>query len=456
MLTSIFVFVKSIAVPILYFGGLVTCLLSIFKRAEWGLFLMVALIPQPNIFYKLYEFPMGKKFLDLLFIAVLIGIFVNKRGFTKNNNSIIIGLFLLISYISLWKSSTNFSLPAPITTQNELLIQWKSYAVMIFMYYLAFNSVRDEDQHKTLIVIMAVVILFISIRCYRSFTVGLSFVEESRMAGPFETVRLNSNHFAAFIVSYCSLFLGLLLFDKDKRRRLLFFATISLGLYPLFFSYSRGAYVAAVGVLFFFGLVKKRSLLILTLILFISWQTLLPSTVVERINMTKTEEGELEASAGIRLDLWSHAMDLFKKDPILGVGWGGFRFTVPETFKYTDTHNLYLKTLSEQGIIGLTLLLFIFLLALRSGQKLFKTAITPFHKGLGFGFLGCVVAFIITNMFGDRWSYFVLGDYFWITWGLVDRGILIAEASKQRAELIENTAPVDKNVYQKAEGGRNA
>ena len=451
MLTSIFVFVKSIAVPILYFGGLITCLLSIFKKAEWGLFLMVALIPQPNIFYKLYDFPMGKKFLDLLFIAVLIGIFVNKRAFTKNSNSIIIGLYLLISYISLWKSSTNFSLPAPITTQNELLIQWKSYAVMIFMYYLALNSLRDEDQHKTLIVIMAVVILFISIRSYRAFTIAPSFLEENRMVGPFEVVRLNSNHFAAFIVSYCSLFLGLSLVDKGKRRRLLFLATVLLGLFPLFFSYSRGAYVAAMGVLVVFGLAKKRSLLILALILLISWQTLLPSTVVDRIKMTETQEGQLEHSASVRLDLWNHAMDLFKKNPILGVGWGGFRFTVPETFVYTDTHNLYLKTLSEQGIIGLILLLFIFFLALRSGQKLFKTAITPFHKGLGFGFLGCVVAFIITNMFGDRWSYFVLGDYFWITWGLVDRGILIAEASKQRAELIENTAPVDKNVYQKAE-----
>jgi hypothetical protein len=251
MLTSIFVFVKSIAVPILYFGGLITCLLSIFKKAEWGLFLMVALIPQPNIFYKLYDFPMGKKFLDLLFIAVLIGIFVNKRAFTKNSNSIIIGLYLLISYISLWKSSTNFSLPAPITTQNELLIQWKSYAVMIFMYYLALNSLRDEDQHKTLIVIMAVVILFISIRSYRAFTIAPSFLEENRMVGPFEVVRLNSNHFAAFIVSYCSLFLGLSLVDKGKRRRLLFLATVLLGLFPLFFSYSRGAYVAAMGVLVF-------------------------------------------------------------------------------------------------------------------------------------------------------------------------------------------------------------
>jgi len=456
MLTFIFGFVKSVAVPILYFGGLFTCLLSIFKRAEWGLFLMVALIPQPNIFYKLYRFPMGTHFLDLLFISVLIGIFVNKKNSVIPHNGISIGLFLLLSYISLWRCSMNFSLPTPITTQNLLLVQWKSYAVMIFMYYLALNSLRNEDQHKTLIVIMAVVILFISIRSYRAFTITSSFLEENRMVGPFEVEGLNSNHFGAFIVSYCSLFLGLLLFDRDRWRRLLFLATISLGLYPLFFSYSRGAYVAAMGVLVFFGLVKKRSLLILALILFISWQTLLPPTVVDRIKMTETQEGQLEHSASVRLDLWSHAMDLFKKNPILGVGWGGFRFTVPETFVYTDTHNLYLKTLSEQGIIGLILLLFIFLLALRSGQKLFKTAITPFHKGLGFGFLGCVVAFIITNMFGDRWSYFVLGDYFWILWGLVDRGILIAEASKQEAELIENTVAVGGDVYGKAEGGRNA
>jgi O-antigen ligase len=456
MLAFIIGFVKTIALPILYFGGFATCLLSISKRAEWGLFLMVALIPQPNIFYKLYEFPLGQKFLDLLFIAVLIGIFVNKKAFTINNNSIIIGLYLLISYVSLWICSMNFSLPAPITTQNELLIKWKSYGVMIFMYYLALNSLRDEDQHKTLVVIMAVVMLFISIRTYRSFTIDTSFTEGNRMVGPFEVVLLDSNHFAAFIVSYCSFFLGFLLFDKDKWRRLLSLATVLLGLFPLFFSYSRGAYAAAMGVLVFFGLVKKRSLLILALILFISWQTLLPATVVERIKMTKTEEGQLEGSAGVRLDLWSHAVDLFKKNPILGVGWGGFGYTVPEELRFKDAHNLYLKTLSEQGIIGLILLLFIFLLALRSGQKLFKTAVTPFQKGLGFGFLGCVVAFIITNMFGDRWSYFVLGDYFWIIWGLVDRGILIAEASKQKGELLENTVPVDGNVYYKVEGERNA
>jgi O-antigen ligase len=158
--------------------------------------------------------------------------------------------------------------------------------------------------------------------------------------------------------------------------------------------------------------------------------------------MTKTESGELEGSAAVRLDLWNHAMDLFRKSPIFGIGLGGFKFTVPEGF-FTDTHSLYLKTLSEQGIIGLIFLLIIFFIALKSGQRLFKMALTPFHKGLGFGFLGCTVAFIITNMFGDRWSYFVLGDYFWILWGLVDRSILSSEipmdAGDEKVEIKDSS-----------------
>ncbi len=443
--------VKSVIVPVLYFGGIFTCIPTIFKRAEWGFFLMVALIPQPNIFYKLYEYPLGKNFLDVLFISVLIGIVINKKKFVITHNAILVGLLLLVSYLSLWNSSANFSLPAPITTRNALLVQWKSYAVMIFMYFLALNISKDENQHKILIMIMAIVVLFISVQSFRSFTAGISFDEESRFAGPFETVGLNSNHFAAFIVSYCSLFLGLLLFDKDKWRRLLFLAAVAFGLYPLFFSYSRGAYAAAIGVLVFFGLVKKRSLLILALILFISWQTLLPSSVVDRIKMTRGRWGGLESSAAVRLDLWTHAVKLFEKNPIFGVGFGGFELTVPEKAEIKNTHNLYLKILSEQGIIGLSLLLLVFFMALKSGQRLFKRGLTPFQKGLGFGFLGCTVAFIITNMFGDRWSYFVLGDYFWIVWGLVDReilmsGIPVSGGGEENEEL--KSGLVDSNPHQ--------
>jgi len=85
-------------------------------------------------------------------------------------------------------------------------------------------------------------------------------------------------------------------------------------------------------------------------------------------------------------------------------------------------------------------------MAFRSGWKLLREANNGFEKGLGLGFMGCVLASATTNLFGDRWSYYEMGSYFWVFWGLVDRGILIAEASKQKAELTENSVRVAENV----------
>ena len=65
--------------------------------------------------------------------------------------------------------------------------------------------------------------------------------------------------------------------------------------------------------------------------------------------------------------------------------------------------------LSEQGVIGIGLLIIILYGALRSGFELNQIGRSEFHKGLGFGFLGCVIACIVNNIFGDRWSYPTLG-----------------------------------------------
>ena len=427
MLNALFNFVRNIGLPILYFGGILTCLLSVFKKASWGLLLMVILIPQPNIFYRLYHFPGGKDLLDFLFLAVMIGIFVNKGGFERSGNSLLIIILVLVSYLAVWNSSMNFSLPLPLTLANPMLKPWKNYAYMVFMYLLTFNAIKDdENQRKMLVLVMALVMLFVSIRSYRSYTVGPSFIEDSRATGPFWIVGLGPNHFGAFIAHYSAVLLGLLILDNIRWHKILFLVTILISLHPLFFSYSRGAYVAALAVLVFFGLAKKRSLLILAVVLVIAWQTILPSSVVERITMTKTEEGQVERSAAIRLDLWDHALGLFKKKPIFGFGFGGYEFTMPDELHWKDTHNYYLKMLSEQGIVGFGLLLIVLFLAFRSGWKLLKVGKNGFERGLGLGFAGCVVACVSTNFFGDRWSYFVMGSYFWVFWGLVDRAIIIS------------------------------
>ena len=78
-------------------------------------------------------------------------------------------------------------------------------------------------------------------------------------------------------------------------------------------------------------------------------------------------------------------------------------------------------------------LVLLLLKALISGWSLFLKGTEPFYKGLGLGFIGCTVAMIVNNVFGDRWSYFTLGGYFWILWGLVDRSLLLCR-EKQTEE----------------------
>lgn len=424
MLTQLKEYIKIIVHPLLY-GAIyfIVPLVAMFKDAFWGVFALVCLSPQPNIWYSFHRYPFGKDCMDILILSTMAGILFQNKWHGKSVNAKYIWLFIIVSYLSLWNTSLSFLLPSPITTENILLPTWKNYVEMILLYFLAFYVVKNEKQQKIIVIVITLVVLFISIRSFRNFTAGDVFSYDKRVGGPFEAVGLGSNHLGAFMAYTWSLFLGLFLFDADKKRKILYLVTLLFGLHPLFFSYSRGAYFAVLAVLLVYGILKKRSLLILCTVLFLSWQFILPTSVVDRISMTQSAGGEIEESAALRLNLWDHALDLFKDNPVFGIGFGGFGFTVPPG-TLTDTHNFYIKTLSEQGMIGIVLLLIIFAVALRSGWRLYRSAQNSFHKGLGFGFAGYVLASMIANFFGDRWSYFSLGAYFWILWGLIDRCLL--------------------------------
>jgi len=432
MLSALKIFLRSMMAPTLYVGMIVVVIITIFRKAELGLYLMTAMIPQPNIWHKLHDYYLGKDFMDVLFFSILVGLIFQSKRLARTGNGALILVFIVINYFALINSSMRFSLPFPVTTSNFLVLDWKNYMEMMLLYFLAINVIKNEDRQKTMLIIMSLVILFIAVRSYRNFSAASSFSYDKRVGGPFEAVGLGANHYGAFVVDYIAVLLGIFFFDKNRWRRLLYLSAILFSLHPLFYSYSRGAYLAAFVVIAFIGITKKRSMLVLFVAILIAWQAILPASVVDRIQMTETPEGEIEHSAGGRLALWDYAFTLFKENPVFGIGYGGYGLSsggvaiendeiLPEN---QDVHNFFVRTLCEQGIIGSVLLLLIFGRAFFSGFRLYKIAPSPMQKGLGFGFMCCVLAVAVSNMFGDRWSYFVLGSYFWILWGMIDRGIL--------------------------------
>jgi O-antigen ligase len=81
---------------------------------------------------------------------------------------------------------------------------------------------------------------------------------------------------------------------------------------------------------------------------------------------------EIDIHAGTRLVLWDIAWDLFKANPVLGVGMGDYsieadklvgRRTVTTT---TDTHNVYLQVLATRGLVGFLPFVFFWWVILRS------------------------------------------------------------------------------------------
>lgn len=446
MLRSLKDFIRNIlqplAIPLGYFGALWLFATTIVTRAQLGMYVLIGVIPLPTIYYQFHPYPFGKDFIDILYLSVAVGISVHKGGFDRTRCGRMLVTFVIANYISLCLASMNFGLPFPITTENHLLPDWKNYAEMICLYFLAHNSLKTEDHQKMAVLVLGTVMLLICLREFRNFSQGGAFSYDKRVEGPFWIVGLGANHMGAFVAHYCAALLGLVLVDPNKLRRRVFIAAMLFGLHPLFFSYSRGAYMGLLAAIVFFGIVKRRSLLVLVAALAIAWQTILPTTVVERITMTEEASGQLEASSAKRIELWEHAVSVFKANPVIGVGFGGFGHTIPSgAFEgLTDTHNFYLRMLSEQGIVGITFFIVILLTAWRSGWLLFRRGRTEFHQGLGLGFMGCVVAATVTNMFGDRWSYLVLGSNFFVLWGLVDRGNQLSETAP--APSMPASAPV--------------
>lgn len=431
MIGAIKLFLRTIMAPCLYTGGIGIILASIFKNAKYGFFLLIFLIPQPNIWYKFFAYPYGKDFMDLLILSIFVGVVYQRKAFFKSKNNFIIITLIMFTYFALWNSYLRFGLKVPLTTGSAHFVEFKNYVEMILLYFLSFSLTEDNENAKKIIIIITIVILLISVRSFRNFSGGSSFSYDKRVGGPFWRVGLTANHAAAFIVDYTIIAFCLSFFTKNIKEKIFYLTTSVFSLHPLFFSYSRGAYLATLCAVAFIGMIKKRSLLIGLIVLVAFWQVILPPSVVDRISMTQTEDGEIEHSAGGRLDLWMLAFDLYLQSPIIGSGFGAYTISFGQTEmngetlpKNQDVHNFFMRTLCEQGIIGFGILLAVLFKAFLSGRYLYKKSKDEYTKGFGLAFMASVIAVTVTNIFGDRWSYFVVGSYFWIFWGITDRLII--------------------------------
>jgi len=402
-----------------------TIFLTLFHNPRIGVYMITLLIPMQNLLIKLIIYPHGKDMMDFLFVSVAIGLFIHRKDMLplkKYNANFVIFLLIPATYTSLWVGSFRLGFDLPISLDSAQVIQWKNFIMMPILYFMVLKTVNTKKEMLFLLLIMAFTLIILDLRFYNDVKwVSHEHFSWDKRADGTTFGLLGPNEIAAFYAVTAMFFIGLGLCEKILYRKALYLGAACFNFYTIMFLYSRGAYAGVLAGILFLGLIKSRLLLILLVVFFVSWHTILPHGVVERVEMTDSG-GKLDGSSFDRIELWLQAAKEIKVNPITGVGVGGTHalgFKTSDGKSRNDVHNGYIEVLLEQGLLGVSILIGMLYYAFKTGWVLFRKSKDDLFKGLGLGLMGMVVVTMVVNMFGDRWTYFSTMGYFWIIYAMV-------------------------------------
>lgn len=414
-------------IPLLaYVGFWVMCLVSLMGRPLLGLYYMMPFLPFRTLRDHFLDYPLGGNVLTILVLAVLVGALIHGKRLPKSKLYIIWFVFGVYLYLSMWLGMALGNGPAPLWISDLNFSTWKDYMLIPLIFLATCLVVEDRKAVRTVVLLTAVSLFFID----RSFLMETlsrswtSFDENKRSSGP---LGYGSNQTAAFLAQFAMFFWGLVQFLKRRVAKLLSYGLVAISLFATMYTFSRGAYLAVLVSTFILGVLKDRKLLVLVGVFLLTWQTVVPAAVSERVSMTQDANGQLEASAQERVSLWEDAKTAIASDPIFGIGYATYQLT-EHVDGLRDTHNWYVKVMVETGVIGMLLVLVLLQQLIVLPYRLFRKATDPLYRGLGLGLFLAVCSCLIANCFGDRWTYLEINGLLWVLAGVTVRATELSKA----------------------------
>jgi O-antigen ligase len=406
-------------------------LISFIGKGRWALVLLTLIIPLRNVIEKVQEYPGGNQVIDILVAGTLVSWFVSctmterRPFFEKSSMNFIAAMLIIYTTFSMLLGNYNLNGTFAIHLSEERIKDWKNFCLMPVLFFVTLNNITDRKWIIRILLAMVLSIVLMEYYTVDQIRMFSSLMSREKISGTFQF--LGPNEVAAFFNLYTTIMIGVFFCLKPSRlAKWLLLVMIFINTFCIAFLYSRGAYLGFVVGLTFVFLFKAKKLLLPLVLIAVLWQTVLPEKVIERIKGTTNAYGQLDESTLRRLYIWEKGIDLYRKSPLVGMGYGVFRTL---GLDLGDTHNIYIKHLVEQGLVGTFIFLMIILCLMRMGYVLYKKGKDDLSKGMGLGLMACQMVLIVNNLFGDRWSYFELNAYLWIFAGLVGRFIVISEHS---------------------------
>jgi putative inorganic carbon (HCO3(-)) transporter len=417
-----------------YLGFWVMCLVSLAGRPLLGLYYLMPFIPYRTMRDHFLDYPLGTNMLTILVLAVILGALLKGKRLPPSRLYLTWLIFALYLYFSMWMGTLLSNAPAPLWLSDVNFVTWKDYMFLPLLFVAAGLVIEDRKAIRKVVILTGISLFLVdkSALAESLSRTWSTFDENKRSAGP---LSFGVNQLAAYLAQFGMFFWGFGQFMKRKVK-LICYGLVALTVVTTMYTFSRGSYIALLASCFVLAVLKDRKLLLLLGVFLLTWQTIVPAAVTQRVTMTEDANGALEASAQERIDLWTQSREMFLSSPVIGTGFATFQLG-EHTDNLKDTHNWFVKVLVETGIIGGILAFIILLQMLATGYRLFRRAEDPLYQGLGLGFLIATCACIVANCFGDRWTYIEITGLLWVLAGAALRAnelMLIAPAGETNTQ----------------------
>ncbi len=402
-------------------------------KTNWALLILLFIMPLRNV--QLQYIPNLGGGLNIINVLLILSIIHTVNNGKKYNIKLGLNSFLIWYVVS--------SILALIVgygfLEDKADGNWKSMKdqlIPIFLIFIIQRSAIDMVQWRRILLACLLPLPYCFKVVWNQYLAVSSwhYSHDLRISGTF--MDLGSNEMAAYSVTMALVSLGCVLTCwNEKKYRYIFMAFFIFAGASVLYSYSRGAYMSFIlGAIIILFRYKNTGKLLFPVILILSFSMAnLPPSVSERFSSIDAEEGERDESAESRFVFWAIAIAKFYESPVVGYGYRTVQDPRINPHEM-DTHNYYVKMLVERGLIGFIT----FLLLLRVYWSIIKRNLDwddadNIVNGLMLGMAGGLVALMLGNMFGDRFSHYPIITCFSAFIGLIS-AIELKRLEESRSE----------------------
>lgn len=293
----------------------------------------------------------------VIFFGILV-IIKNKKRFTEFRKNLkfypVLGIFLALTAISFFYSIT------PGKTIEEVI---RLLSVVFFSSSCLLLVNSKKTFYRLLNAILLGVIIPSIVGFWQYFT-DTGWYDWTMQHNRIQGTMVHPNSFGYYLLSMIPISFALYKDKINEKRKYIYLFLIFILLFLIFATFSRGAWICLLVIIFTYAIIKNRALILIILIASLLAYSFVPM-VTERVN--DIFDPSVDSSLTGRLNTYKRSLPAFSAAPILGHGFGSFEAINLEYneeaiyYTFLESHNDYLRMLIELGIVGFVFYVLIFI-----------------------------------------------------------------------------------------------